>query len=143
MTGGTVSLTSGETSLLAATMIDTPNGHLGPWVEVVERIVAARLAPHAGIGDGSATGRGEDVVGGGDALRVGSLIHGFAGCFGRDSYECRVIEAEGADRFVTRNTSGETEFITKADAALIGNPGDRSYCAGEQASRSCIIEERP
>lgn len=51
MTGGTVSLTGDETSLLAATMIDTPDGHLGPWVEVVERIVAARLAPYAGMTD--------------------------------------------------------------------------------------------
>jgi hypothetical protein len=73
------------------------------------------------------------------SLRVGSAIHGFAnGYFGRDSYTCRVIEAEGSDWFVTRNTSGVAEFITKADAAGIRDPEDRAYCEGEWGG-TCIL----
>lgn len=65
-------------------------------------------------------------------LRVGSAIHGFAnGFFGRDSYLCRVIEAEGSDWFVTRNVSGEAEFVAKRDAARIADPEDRAYCSPE------------
>jgi hypothetical protein len=65
-------------------------------------------------------------------LHVGSAIHGFAnGYFGRDSYACRVIEAEGRDWFVTRNTRGEVEFISKRDAAGIRDPEDRAHCEGE------------
>jgi hypothetical protein len=64
-------------------------------------------------------------------LHVGDFIHGFAnGYFGRDSYDCRVIEEEGRDWLVTRNTRGEAELITKADARRIANPGDRSHCDG-------------
>lgn len=129
MTGGAVSLTSAEESLLMSTMIDTPDGHLGPWVRVVEQIVAARLGQTAGP---SVEGEG--------GLRVGAMIHGFAnGYFGRDSYACRVIEAEGKDWFVTRNSSGVTEFITKADAAQIHNPDDRSYCESEWSHSSCVV----
>lgn len=67
-----------------------------------------------------------------ERLHIGSVIHGYAnGHFGRDSYDCRVIEAEGRDWFVTRNTVGRAEFITRADAAAIIDPSDRSYCEGD------------
>ena len=46
-------------------------------------------------------------------LAVGDVIHGFAnGAFGRDSYDCRTIEAVGPDWIVTRNTRGETEHAS-------------------------------
>jgi hypothetical protein len=42
---------------------------------------------------------------------VGTVIHGFAfGAFGRDSYDCRRVEAIGADWIVTRNRRGEVEL---------------------------------
>lgn len=67
-----------------------------------------------------------------EILHVGSAIHGFAnGYFGRDSYACRIVEAEGPDWLVTRNTRGEVEHISKADAAKIDDPEDRSYCEVE------------
>jgi hypothetical protein len=54
---------------------------------------------------------------------VGQVIHGFAGgVFGRDSYQCRRVEAVGYDWLVTRNESGDPEFTTDLD--LI-NPDDR------------------
>lgn len=44
-------------------------------------------------------------------LAVGDIIHGFAnGAFGRDSYDCRIIEAVGPDWIVTRNKNGNVEF---------------------------------
>lgn len=68
----------------------------------------------------------------GSGLRVGDQIHGFAnGHFGRDSYACRVIEAEGRDWFVTRNVCGDPEFISRADAGRIGDPDERDYCGDE------------
>lgn len=53
-------------------------------------------------------------------LRVGMLVHGFAnGVFGRDSYQCRRIEALGVDWVVTRSLehsehslSTEVEMVT-------------------------------
>jgi hypothetical protein len=60
---------------------------------------------------------------------VGDEIHGFAnGYFGRDSYECRVVELTGRDFLVTRNTRGEVELITRKDADQIEDPEDRGYC---------------
>ena len=65
-------------------------------------------------------------------LRVGSMIHGFAnGYFGRDSYVCRRIEAEGRDWFVTRNLNGTVELISRSDADQIDDPDDRGYCCEE------------
>lgn len=50
-------------------------------------------------------------------LRVGAQVHGFAnGVFGRDSYECRRIEAMGADWVVTRSDSGVPEFVSGANS---------------------------
>lgn len=44
-------------------------------------------------------------------LAVGDIIHGFAnGAFGRDSYDCRKIEAVGPDWIVTRDENGDVEF---------------------------------
>lgn len=44
-------------------------------------------------------------------LAVGDIIHGFAnGAFGRDSYDCRRIEAVGPDWIVTRDEQGSAEF---------------------------------
>lgn len=61
----------------------------------------------------------------------GNIIHGFAhGAFGRDSYDCRRVEAVGADWIVTRNTNGEVELCAGAAlAALDFNDGTSSYCA--------------
>lgn len=49
-----------ETTALMTTLIDTPSGHLGPWITVVEQIVAARLAPVAALANEWAS----DPVGG-------------------------------------------------------------------------------
>lgn len=40
-----ITLTDHEERLLASTLATAPGGHLGPWVETVTRIIAARLAP--------------------------------------------------------------------------------------------------
>lgn len=41
-------------------------------------------------------------------LAVGDIIHGFAnGAFGRDSYDCRKIEAVGPDWIVCRDGNGD------------------------------------
>ena len=57
--------------------------------------------------------------------QVGTVIHGFArGAFGRDSFECRKVEAVGADWIVTRNAAGAVEMTTDSDF----DPDDRSYC---------------
>ena len=43
---------------------------------------------------------------------VGQRVPGFAnGLFGRDSYNDRVIEAQGAGWIVTRSVTGEPEFL--------------------------------
>ena len=48
-----------------------------------------------------------------DPLTPGDLIHGYAyGAFGRDSYDCRRIEAVGPDWIVTRDDTGATEFVS-------------------------------
>ena len=46
------------------------------------------------------------------ALLIGDVLHGFCGgAFGRDSYDCRRVEAIGADWIVTRSlTRGSPEF---------------------------------
>lgn len=67
---------------------------------------------------------------------VGSKIHGFAnGYFGRDSYDCRTIEAEGPDWLVTRNTRGQVELISRTSAERIDNINDGSHCTCEDAER--------
>ena len=58
-------------------------------------------------------------------LQVGEVIHGFAsGAFGRDSYDCRRVEAVGADWIVTRNAGGGVELATWFGF----DPDDRAYC---------------
>lgn len=65
-------------------------------------------------------------------LWVGDGIHGFAnGCFGRDSYICRTVQAADKDWLVLRTLNGDLEFISRKDADLIHDPNDRSYCSGE------------
>lgn len=61
-------------------------------------------------------------------FKVGDEIHGFAGgTFGRDSYDCRIVEAVGRDWIVTRNTNSEVEFASGKDLQHIPR-FDRSYC---------------
>jgi hypothetical protein len=69
---------------------------------------------------------------------VGDTIHGFAnGCFGRDSYDCRVVEAVGPDWLVTRNSNQVAEFISKNDAADIDEPECPTSCdAGADLRRN-------
>ncbi len=44
---------------------------------------------------------------------VGEVIHGLAGgAFGRDSYDCRRVEAIGHDWVVTRNGRGQIECVS-------------------------------
>lgn len=64
-------------------------------------------------------------------FHVGDVIHGFAGgAFGRDSYNCRTVEAVGKDWAVTRNESGDAEFISGRDLNhASASADDRSYCA--------------
>lgn len=61
---------------------------------------------------------------------VGDEIHGFAGgAFGRDSYDCRVVEAVGRDWIVTRNTNAEPEFASGESVLHAARSyDDRSYC---------------
>jgi hypothetical protein len=60
---------------------------------------------------------------------VGEIIHGFAGgAFGRDSYECRRVEAVGADWVVTRNGRGEVECATSDRIPHRSEGNDLSYC---------------
>lgn len=60
MSGPTFPLTDAETSTLLTTLAETPSGHLGPWVAVVEQIIAARLGPVAALAEEWAS----DPVGG-------------------------------------------------------------------------------
>lgn len=63
------------------------------------------------------------------AIVVGTRIHGYAnGVFGRDSYECRTVEAVGADWIVTRNKSGITEMVTREEASRIEDIDNRFDC---------------
>lgn len=49
-------------------------------------------------------------------LAVGDIIHGFAnGAFGRDSYDCRRIEAVGPDWVVCRYESGAVDLAAGAE----------------------------
>ena len=58
-------------------------------------------------------------------FKVGDIVHGFAqGAFGRDSYDCRRVEAIGSDWIVTRNSQGEAEFTTYQWL----DPNDRGFC---------------
>ena len=46
-----------------------------------------------------------------DSVRVGSVLHGFTGgYFGRDSYDCKRVEALGADWVVVRYENGVPDF---------------------------------
>lgn len=67
-------------------------------------------------------------------FKVGWPVHGFArGAFGRDSYDCRIVEAIGPDWVVTRNTSGGIEVISGADIDLAYEAReDRSYCDDDE-----------
>lgn len=66
-------------------------------------------------------------------FKVGDEIHGFArGAFGRDSYDCRIVEAVGPDWAVTRNTNGEPEMVSGDGVDLAHHARtDRSYCDDE------------
>lgn len=64
---------------------------------------------------------------------IGTVIHGFAdGMFGRDSYQCRRVEAVGSDWIVTRSPeTNVVELISLRDFHRIDNPNDRTYCYEE------------
>jgi hypothetical protein len=66
-----------------------------------------------------------------ETFKVGDAIHGFAGgYFGRDSYECRLVEAVGKDWIVTRNTVGQVELARGSNIVYIyGRRDDRSFCS--------------
>ena len=60
---------------------------------------------------------------------VGEVIHGFAGgAFGRDSYECRRVEAVGHDWIVTRNGRGQVEFAAGSRIPWRREGDDLAYC---------------
>jgi hypothetical protein len=61
---------------------------------------------------------------------VGDVLHGFCGgAFGRDSYDCRLVEATGHDWIVTRNSRREVELCTGRSLRGVAEAGaDRSYC---------------
>lgn len=60
---------------------------------------------------------------------VGSVVHGFAaGSFGRDSYDCRRVEAVGADWIVTRNRRGEVEMVSGTDIPTTEEAASRVDC---------------
>jgi hypothetical protein len=63
----------------------------------------------------------------------GQPIHGYAGgVFGRDSYECRRVEAVGHDWLVTRTPSGQVGFASGDDLQHLASVADdRSYCDEE------------
>lgn len=43
-----------------------------------------------------------------EPLRVGDVLHGYCGgAFGRDSYECKRVEAIGADWVICRTVGGQ------------------------------------
>ena len=74
-------------------------------------------------------------------LRVGMVVHGFAsGIFGRDSYDCRRIEAMGADWVVTRTIDSphETEFVSGSDSLhWLKDSIDKPDCQG--SANSCGV----
>jgi hypothetical protein len=50
-------------------------------------------------------------------MNIGDRIHGFAGgYFGRDSYDCRVVEHIGFDWVILRKANGSWESATLNDA---------------------------
>jgi hypothetical protein len=62
---------------------------------------------------------------------IGDVIHGFCGgYFGRDSYQCRMVEAVGPDWIVTRNERGTAEFLTgtKTLRSIVEYADDRTWC---------------
>jgi hypothetical protein len=53
-------------------------------------------------------------------LRVGQVVYGFCGgCFGRDSYGPRRVEAMGADWVICRTDSGYVEFYAGSPEDLL------------------------
>ena len=61
---------------------------------------------------------------------VGEVVHGFVGgAFGRDSYDCRRVEAVGADWIVTRNRRGHVEMVSGSRVPTGMEAANRSYCA--------------
>lgn len=64
-------------------------------------------------------------------LRIGDLLHGYCrGCFGRDSYDNKRVEAIGADWIVVREEDGSPNFYH-------GNPEDlEEYKNKEEQSES-------
>lgn len=75
--------------------------------------------------------------------KVGDEIHGFAnGYFGRDSYECRRVEAVlGGDTLVLRNTHNTMQTISITDANKINDPDDRSFCERDEGG-VCELHSR-
>jgi hypothetical protein len=60
---------------------------------------------------------------------VGEVVHGFAGgAFGRDSYDCRRVEAVGHDWIVTRNARGGVEFVSEPRMPTREDGENRDYC---------------
>lgn len=46
-------------------------------------------------------------------LRIGSPLYGFCGgCFGRDSYDTKRVEALGVDWVVVRDSDGAVDFAS-------------------------------
>jgi hypothetical protein len=62
-------------------------------------------------------------------FKVGQMIHGFAGgAYGRDSYDCRRVEAVGFDWVVTRNSRGEVEIVSGHDIPSPQTAASRDHC---------------
>ena len=58
-------------------------------------------------------------------LAIGDRLHGFCqGYFGRDSYNCKIVEARGVDWVVFRNTSGGIELAAGTDLDVLANLRD-------------------
>lgn len=67
-------------------------------------------------------------------LRVGDVLHGFCGGeFGRDAYQCKRVEALGADWVVARDESGCVHTAIVPPERLAEYRNDREYCGCEPA----------
>jgi hypothetical protein len=64
------------------------------------------------------------------SLLVGDVLHGFSGgYFGRDSYNCKRIEAVGTDWVVAREEdNGQAVFANAAPHILEPYKEEYSYC---------------
>lgn len=73
----------------------------------------------------------------GKPLAVGDVFHGFAqGAFGRDHYNCSMVEATGPDWIVVRTTSGDVDFATGRDTLeLLIQVRDEDPCPDEESCR--------